>query len=179
MRTFLSTLKAVSVIVVPMLVAVYSHAGAQTVTGAENVTKRVRVTAKVFTVVNAGGNVIRSNDGKNWDKVESANTFTGSFQREFAKREGFALATASSVTVSPNPTAGMTTINYELAQSGNVLLTLHDARGIEVLRRTEEARQTGMNSSALDATLLPNGIYYYRIMIDGMTANSGKVVIAH
>ena len=181
MRTRFSTLKAVSLIVVPMLVAIYGYAGAQMMTGSENLIKGSRVTANVITVVKAGGNVIRSNDGRNWETVgaEVANTFTPSLQREYAKRQGFAPATASNVTVSPNPTTGTTTINYELEQSGDVQLTIHDARGIEVLRRTEETRQSGMNSSAFDATLLPNGIYYYRIIIDGMTTNSGKVVIAH
>jgi serine protease AprX len=135
----------------------------------------------VITVVSVDGSSLRSNDGgQNWEVLDvtaSQNAATN-IQRVLARRQLAAQAAATGATASPNPTTGVTTINYEMAQSGQVLLTVFDARGVEVLRMNEGVRQAGANSSAIDATELPNGVYYYRVTVDGANSTGGKVVVA-
>jgi hypothetical protein len=179
MRNSNSILKAFSVLV-PLVIAVCAQAGAQTVTASENVATGSRVTARVITVVGANGNVIRSTDGRSWETVGMEAQADGAIgsPKELARRQGLVPATATGVTASPNPTMGATTVSYELARPGEVLLEVHDARGVEVLRQVIGSREAGVNSSALDASELSNGIYYYQIIIDGMTAGGGKVVVA-
>jgi hypothetical protein len=179
MRNSNSILKALTILV--LMVAVYAHAGAQTATGVEKVTKGSRVVTRVLTVVGANGNVLQSTDGHNWGSIETAaqaNVASG-LQSELAKRQAVAQVTATGVTASPNPTMGTTTVSYQMARPGEVLLTVHDIRGAEVLRQVLGSRDAGVNSSAFNASELSNGIYYYQIIIDGMTAGGGKVVVAH
>jgi hypothetical protein len=180
MRNSNSILKAFSVLV-PLVIAMCAHAGAQTVTASENNAKGSRVTARVITVVGANGNVIRSTDGHNWETVEAeAHAEAASDLRsELAKRQANAPVMATGITASPNPTMGSTTVQYEMARPGEVLLAVLDARGVEVLRQVIGSRDAGVNSSAINASELSNGMYYYQIIIDGATAGGGKVVVAH
>jgi hypothetical protein len=180
MRNSNSILKAFSVLV-PLVIAVCAQAGAQTVTASENNAKGSRVTARVITVVGANGNVIRSTDGHNWETVgtEAQADAASGFRSELAKRQATTPVMATGITASPNPTMGATTVQYEMTQPGEVLLAVHDTRGVEVLRQVIGSRDAGVNSSALNASELSNGIYYYQIIIDGTTAGGGKVVVAH
>src|SRR5437763_782833 len=103
------TLRVLSVALVLMLVAVYGHAGAQTVASSENVMKGGRIAPKVITLINTNGNVVRSTDsGRNWKTVESESVDNIRSSLQLAKRQMVAPAMALNVTVSPNPTAGAT-----------------------------------------------------------------------
>jgi hypothetical protein len=179
-RIKLSNLKALAVVALPIFIAVCGNAGAQSVPGSSRIT-RSRVSGGVITVVNINGNAIRTSDGgQSWEALDAATTqnVTSNLQQTIARREVLAQATTTGATASPNPTNGATTINYEIAQPGEVLLTVFDAHGIEVLHRSEGTRQLGANSTAFDATRYSSGVYYYRIMIDGAIAGTGKVIVA-
>jgi hypothetical protein len=179
MKSTLSNMKKLAVVVLPMIIAITTYAGAQTVPGSGNV--RGRVTGGVITVVKKSGESVRSNDGgQNWQVLdaETAANVAQNFQRVLAKRQIAAQAVATGALVSPNPTYSTTTISYEMTQPGDVLLAVYDVHGVEVLRQSEGVRQIGANSTAFDATELSNGVYYYRIMVDGVTSISGKVVVA-
>jgi hypothetical protein len=177
MRT-LSSLKALTVVALSMMILATAQTAAQS-NAASNV--RGRVTGGMITVVNVDGRSLQSNDGgQSWEVLDAtaSQNATTNIQRVLAKRQLAAQAAATGATASPNPTTGVTTINYEMAQSGQVLLTVFDARGIEVLRSNEGVRQSGANASAIDATELSNGVYYYRITVDGANSTCGKVVVA-
>lgn len=63
----------------------------------------------------------------------------------------------------PNPFSRVTTIHYEIPETGPVKLSVYTATGKEVSTLVNEHRQAGSNTVTLDATDLPNGIYFYRL----------------
>jgi hypothetical protein len=175
-----SNLKTLTVVALSMMITVVADAAAQSNTDAvANVCGRV--TGGVITVVNVNGSSLKSDDGgQNWQvlNAEASKQTTHTLQQVLAKRQLAAQAAATGATASPNPTTGVTTISYEMAQSGEVLLTVFDAHGVEVIRQNEGVRQAGANSSAIDASQLRNGVYYYRMTVDGANSTGGKVVVA-
>jgi hypothetical protein len=175
-----SILKACYIVLLPMLVALSSNVNAQTVNGFEGKAKS-RVTARAITFVNSDGGAIRTtNNGSSWETLDakSVDNVKSGIERELAKQQAIVPTTAN-VSVSPNPTMGLTTVNYEMSQPGEVSITLHDSRGVEILRQVEGMRSAGITSSTINASQVANGTYYYSIVINGMTTGSGKVVVAH
>ncbi|HLP16227.1 MAG TPA: T9SS type A sorting domain-containing protein, partial [Bacteroidota bacterium] len=74
----------------------------------------------------------------------------------------------------PNPFNPSTLIEYELAHSGNVLITVHDVLGREVATLVNEFKTAGTHrvtftAAHASATAQPmsSGMYFYRIRTDG------------
>jgi hypothetical protein len=180
MKITFSNIKTLAVVALPMIIAVLTvSAQAQTVPGASK-GARCRVAGSVITVVNKSGESLQSNNGQNWQVLDAQTTqnVTSNFQQVIAKRQIAAQATATGAMVSPNPTNGVTTVNFEMVQSGAVVLTLFNAQGIQVIKQAQGVRQAGANTAKFDAAGLSNGVYYYRITVDGANATGGKVVVA-
>lgn len=163
-------------VLLPVLVAASVTASAQT-SNSSGTNRTGRATT--ITVINPGGDVIRTTDGgKSWtrldpDEVESA---ISGFRTELANAQAEATVLT---TVSPNPAGGVMTVTYTLAEPGKVRLTLRDERGAAVLTRTEDRAQTGVQSSTLDASEVANGVYYLDVTVNGHTTGGGKLVVAH
>ena len=96
MKSTLSNMKKLAVVALPMMIAITTYTGAQTVPDSRNV--RGRVSGGVITVVHKGGESLRSNDGgQNWKVLdaETAENVAQDFQQVFARRQMFAQATAT------------------------------------------------------------------------------------
>lgn len=63
----------------------------------------------------------------------------------------------------PNPFNPVTTINYALPKSGDVLLTIYNLRGVEVARLINGEQPAGNHLVTWDASNVASGIYFYRL----------------
>lgn len=67
----------------------------------------------------------------------------------------------------PNPTAGNTTISYELANAGNVTFEIVDITGQKVFELNEGSRAAGLHNIVLDTEEFAAGMYHYTLIVDG------------
>lgn len=72
----------------------------------------------------------------------------------------------------PNPFKGVTNIQYELPQSGKVLITVFDAVGRVLALMDEGNRNAGIHRKAFSGSMLPKGIYHYKIVLQ---TTSGEI----
>jgi hypothetical protein len=77
----------------------------------------------------------------------------------------------------PNPFAVATTISYELANASEVVLTVFDVLGREVITRHEGRRAPGRHDLLLTLPDVPRGVYFYRIRADGHS-EAGRMILA-
>ena len=63
----------------------------------------------------------------------------------------------------PNPFNPTTTIEYRLPSAGQVILTVYNLRGEEVIRLVDKEMPAGLHTSVWDATTVSSGIYFYRL----------------
>jgi hypothetical protein len=63
----------------------------------------------------------------------------------------------------PNPFNPSTLISYQIPVSGNVTLKIYDALGKEISTLVDENKPAGNYVFDFDASILPSGIYFYRI----------------
>ena len=68
----------------------------------------------------------------------------------------------------PNPFNPITTIRYELSETGHVRLTVYDVRGREVDLLVDGERSGGYNEEFFRPGRLPGGVYFYRLEADGV-----------
>jgi hypothetical protein len=64
----------------------------------------------------------------------------------------------------PNPVNGSSTIMYRVPVSGKVEIALYDMQGRQVMMLVNEVKGAGIHKYELDAKLLSNGVYYYKMM---------------
>jgi photosystem II stability/assembly factor-like uncharacterized protein len=75
----------------------------------------------------------------------------------------------------PNPFNPTTKINLILKERGDVLLTVYDILGREVVILVNEEKEAGRHEILFNATGLASGIYYYTISISG-TRETRKMI---
>lgn len=63
----------------------------------------------------------------------------------------------------PNPFNAITTIQYQLSATSEVLLTIYNIRGQEVLRLVESEQPAGHHQITWNATNVASGMYFYRL----------------
>ena len=63
----------------------------------------------------------------------------------------------------PNPFNPTTTIRYALPKAGNVLLTIYNLRGEEVLKLINGEQPAGYHEISWDGSRLSSGIYFYSL----------------
>lgn len=66
----------------------------------------------------------------------------------------------------PNPTGGRATIGYTLGEATNVTISVHDERGMEVLRVPIGLQPAGDHTAVLELGHLPGGTYFYSLVSD-------------
>ncbi len=76
----------------------------------------------------------------------------------------------------PNPFNAITNIQYQLPASSEVLLTIYNIRGYEVLRLVESEQLAGYHQITWNATNVASGIYFYRIQV-GDFVQSRKMLL--
>jgi hypothetical protein len=77
----------------------------------------------------------------------------------------------------PNPTTGLTTIRYRLAEAAPVSLSLFDARGQKVATFVDhEQRAAGVHEQSFDARRVQPGLYFCRLKA-GTTGQVTKVIV--
>ncbi len=87
------------------------------------------------------------------------------------------LAEVTAFQATPNPSFGETTFQYNLETAAHVNLSVFDMNGKLVAQLLSEDQQAGAQQATWLATDLPNGIYFYNMMINGANA-SGKIVLS-
>ena len=63
----------------------------------------------------------------------------------------------------PNPFNPTTSISYQIAEAGKVMLKVFDVHLREVVTLVNEEQNAGRYSVKFDATNLPSGVYFYRL----------------
>ncbi len=69
----------------------------------------------------------------------------------------------------PNPFNPTTTISYQLPRTSNVLIKVFDALGNEIKTLVNEIKPYGTHEVTFDASMLPSGLYLYRMFADNRT----------
>jgi hypothetical protein len=83
----------------------------------------------------------------------------------------------SSVSVYPNPTGGIINLHFTIYSLQSVLIKIYDVHGIEMAVMLDKKLPAGEHVVRWDASGLPAGIYFYRLLVGGQqSAVSGKVV---
>jgi hypothetical protein len=80
------------------------------------------------------------------------------------------------VNVYPNPTAGVSNLQFTVYNSQSVLIKIYDLHGREVANALDEKLPAGEHLVRFDAYDLPAGIYYYRAQ-EGNQIISGKIIL--
>ncbi len=76
----------------------------------------------------------------------------------------------------PNPTADIATIKFEMPETANAVITLTDANGRTVATVFNGLAGKGENNVEINALGLANGVYYYTIVSDSFTATQAIVI---
>ena len=87
------------------------------------------------------------------------------------------LLVGSVLQVAPNPSQGISRFSYELTSSADVSLSIYDLAGREVAQVVNGFQAAGKQEVSWEAGSLPNGLYLYRMSINGFPT-SGKIVLA-
>ncbi len=77
----------------------------------------------------------------------------------------------------PNPFNPSSTIKYQVAKSGNVMLKVYDMLGREVMELVNENQNPGTYSVTFEGTELTSGVYFYSLYSGGTKIDSKKMVL--
>jgi CubicO group peptidase (beta-lactamase class C family) len=67
----------------------------------------------------------------------------------------------------PNPFSASTSVQFMLPEAADVALKLYNSIGQEVMTLVDAELRAGVHNIGLNATGLPNGVYYYRLNSGG------------
>ncbi|MDD4830294.1 MAG: T9SS type A sorting domain-containing protein, partial [Bacteroidales bacterium] len=77
----------------------------------------------------------------------------------------------------PNPAQNETTIEYTLTSNSNVVITVSDIMGREIVRMNEGTKTANsINRVALNTANMNNGTYFYTINVNGVKETKKLVV---
>jgi len=85
--------------------------------------------------------------------------------------------TVSSFSMFPNPATDNVSINLDLKETSNLLISVTDITGKQVTIISEE-KQNGNVTNQFSTALLPNGNYFIRVQVNG-NATTQKLTINH
>ena len=78
--------------------------------------------------------------------------------------------------IAPNPTTGIINIKYDLDKMAEVKLSVLNARGVLLQTQTIANKTFGENTTILDLSQLPNGLYLVRLQV-GNQSETSKIII--
>jgi hypothetical protein len=76
----------------------------------------------------------------------------------------------------PNPFNSSTKITYSIPQTGDVKISVFNTKGEFVKDLVNSRQSKGQHSVTFEASNLNSGIYYYRLVIDGIVEDSKKML---
>ena len=76
----------------------------------------------------------------------------------------------------PNPFSSETVISYQLSTECDLELCIYNMLGQKVATLISEKQQAGKHYAIWDASMYPNGIYFYRIY-SVHSQKSGKMIL--
>lgn len=76
----------------------------------------------------------------------------------------------------PNPFNPLTKIRYSIPSSQHVTLKVYDIVGREIMTLVDGIKPVGIHNELLDASLLPSGVYFYRLQA-GIFSETKKLLI--
>ncbi|MCD4733892.1 T9SS type A sorting domain-containing protein, partial [bacterium] len=77
----------------------------------------------------------------------------------------------------PNPTTGLARIEFTLTEVAPVELAVYDLAGRRVALLSEGTRTAGRHAVGWDASTAAPGVYLYRLMVDGETVATKRLVV--
>jgi len=77
----------------------------------------------------------------------------------------------------PNPFNPKTKIKFDLVKSSNVKLEIYDINGRHIKTLVNSMLQSGTYETEFDATALPSGIYFYKLITDGFEKTNKMMLI--
>ncbi len=77
----------------------------------------------------------------------------------------------------PNPFNPLTSIKYEIPQTGLVTLKIFNTLGMELISLVNETKQQGSYEVTWDASNYPSGVYFYELISDEFTDRKKMVLI--
>lgn len=77
----------------------------------------------------------------------------------------------------PNPFNPITNISYSITKSGNVKLIVFDVLGKRVQTLVNNKQRPGNHSVNFDGTVLPSGLYYYKIIFNNQSLTKKMVLV--
>ncbi|MCA9733337.1 family 10 glycosylhydrolase [candidate division KSB1 bacterium] len=77
----------------------------------------------------------------------------------------------------PNPFNPTTSIAFDLAEEGNVVLVVYDLLGREVTTLVDEVRMPGHYTVIFDGSRLASGTYIYRLMVNGILRSKRMLLV--
>jgi hypothetical protein len=77
----------------------------------------------------------------------------------------------------PNPFNPMTSIRYTLAESANVVMRIFNIKGEMIQSYSLGYREAGDHKMIFDGTSLSSGMYVYRLDINNMAVDAGKMIL--
>ncbi len=78
----------------------------------------------------------------------------------------------------PNPANDGTIISYNLATSSDVVITMTDVTGKVVYTENRMNQNAGLNNVSVNTAELANGVYFYTVSANGVTATQ-KLAVQH
>lgn len=94
----------------------------------------------------------------------------GGPRARFATSSGMGVGAPSGMILDqsfPNPTAGSSTVRFQLPRTASVRVDVYDVQGRRVQTLTDRRYQPGEHDVDWDASGLATGTYLYRLMVDG------------
>ncbi len=77
----------------------------------------------------------------------------------------------------PNPTNGISVVNYELEKSAQVALNVYDVTGKVVCTQIVGEQNSGIHTMDFNAEHLTSGLYYYALKVNNNTTVALKMVV--
>ena len=108
-----------------------------------------------FRTNNCGGNII----------ISVVNNFNEPIVKEFSIFQNY-----------PNPFNQSTNIKYQITNKSFITLKVYDITGKEVAILLNEEKSAGTYSIRFDADNLPSGIYFYQLIVNGITLETKKMI---
>jgi len=132
---------------------------------------------------NDGGGAWEGNVQSSPNNTDNAWQTTAVWSSSFITADGVAIddietpATYSLSNNYPNPFNPTTIINYEIAQSDHVKLTVFNVLGQEVMTLVNDVQQAGAHEIQFHAGALASGIYMYRLEAGNFTSTQKMILM--
>lgn len=78
----------------------------------------------------------------------------------------------------PNPFNPITKISYGLKEAANIKIIIYDALGKKVSTLVEQKQNAGTYSVEFNASNLSSGVYIYSLLVNGVIADTRRMVLA-